>query len=79
MTHDERLAKVCADGFAKLEALELAMYHRGFICGAKNTRPKVAPCAFGGSDSPQRRGPSPLTVDSPTGPQILSPSGAKAL
>lgn len=83
MTDADKLAKVCADGFAALERCEAIAYTainyiplpRGreyakqpeFFMGGAKDEPKPAP----------KRGPSPLTIDSPKGPNIRPPSGNK--
>jgi hypothetical protein len=63
------LETVCAEAFARLDALDLAMYHRGFVT-RQNTRPKIAE-AIGADKSKKPKGPTPMTVNSPKSPSYL--------
>jgi hypothetical protein len=63
------LETVCAEAFARLDALDLAMYHRGFVT-RQNTRPKIAE-ALGSDKSKKPKGPTPLSVVNPKSPSYL--------
>jgi hypothetical protein len=63
------LETICAHGFAILDRLDLAMYHRGFVT-RKDTRPHVAE-AMGADKSKKPKGPTPLSVLNPKSPSYL--------
>lgn len=80
MTDREKLDTICKEAFARLDAIDLALYHRGFVtCKGSWHKPSI-PQSFGGDTAKKPKGPSPLNIDKPTGPNILGPNnGAKVL
>jgi hypothetical protein len=65
----KELDTICAEAFARLDALDLAMYHRGFVT-RQNTRPKIAE-AIGADKTKRPKGPTALSVSNPKSPSYL--------
>jgi hypothetical protein len=75
MTDQQKLDAICREAFQRLDALDFALYQRGFVtCKGSWHRPSVPP-SFGGEAKAKPKGPTPLTVDKPNSPVFNGPSG----
>jgi hypothetical protein len=63
------LETVCAEAFARLDALDFAMYTRGFVTRKPN-KPSV-PEALGADKTKRPKGPTALSVTNPKSPSYL--------
>jgi hypothetical protein len=76
------LDRVCAEGFARLDAMKDKLEAKGLYMGPRRD-PKAwetrqPPMAFGGADpKPKGKGPTPLSIVNPHGPTLQPSGGSK--
>lgn len=76
MTNADKLAQVCLDGFAHMDALDARFYRLGYVT-RRNTRGKIKSAPGGALGDTKGKGPSPLPVNSPNdGPKPKGPGEA---